>query len=571
MRRNFLKIICYCCIVCLFACSHEKDKADIIIYDAKVYTVNKEQIRAEAVAIKADTIMWVGSLAEVEKLKGDATEMIDADGQFLMPGFIEGHGHIHGLGASLTYLNLMSVKNWDEIVAMVAEAAKKAKPGEWIIGRGWHQEKWDSAPSKSFLGYPYHEDLDKVAPNNPVSLSHASGHSVMVNAKALELAGITSTTPNPSGGEIVKDKQGNILGVLEERAQTLVGNAYNDWLHQQTDDKRKADWAASIKLAEKECLENGITSFQDAGSSFEQVKWMQELAKENKLDIRHWLMVRENFSDLERNASVFRNLSKGNKHLTVRAVKVSLDGALGSYGAWLLAPYSDRAGWLGQNTFNIDSLKAIAEFCWRHELQLCVHAIGDRANRETLNLFGAQIHSDKKAIDHRWRIEHAQHVDPADIPVFKQWDIIASMQSVHCTSDGPFVPKRLGDKRAAEGAYMWKAFLDQGVVVTNGTDVPVENIDPLACYYSAVTRKMNNGVAFYPGQSMTREQAIYSYTMANAYAAFEEKIKGSIEVGKLADLVLLSNDLISCKEEEIKNTRVLMTMVGGKVKFNAEK
>ena len=571
MRTNLLTIFASCCLF-LMACSGSNTTtADTIIYNAKVYTVNAKQPTAEAVAIKNDTILLVGTMTEIEKLKGSNTEMIDAKGQFLMPGFIEGHGHIHGLGASLTYLDLMSVKNWDEIVAMVAEAAKKAKPGEWIIGRGWHQEKWDKAPAKSFIGYPYHEDLDKVAPNNPVMLSHASGHSVMVNAKSLELAGITAATPNPTGGEIVKDKQGAILGVLEERAQTLVGNAYNDWLHQQTDDKRKADWAASIKLAEQECLKNGVTSFQDAGSSFEQVKWMQELAKENKLDIRHWLMVRETNAELRKNASVFPIENEGNHHLSVKAVKVSLDGALGSYGAWLLEPYSDRAGWLGQNTFNIDSLKAISEFCWTKNLQLCVHAIGDRANRETLNLYGAQIQSDKKARDHRWRIEHAQHVDPADIPVFKQWEVIASMQSVHCTSDGPFVPKRLGDKRAAEGAYMWKAFLDQGVVVTNGTDVPVEKIDPLACYYSAVTRKMNNGVAFYPGQSMTRDQAIYSYTMANAYAAFEEKIKGSIEVGKLADLVLLSNDLISCKEEEIKNTKVLMTMVGGKVKFNAEK
>ncbi len=362
------------------------------------------------------------------------------------------------------------------------------------MGRGWHQEKWNTAPAKNYLGYPYHEELDKVSPENPVILSHASGHSLYVNAMALNLAGITSSTPNPKGGDIVKDKTGVIVGVLEETAQSLVRAAYSDWENKKSEEEQKQKWIESLHLAEQECLRFGVTSFQDAGSSFKQVEGMQELAKQNKLDIRHWLMVRETNASLRENANKFPIINEGNSHLTVKAVKVSLDGALGSYGAWMLEPYADRTGWMGQNTFNMDSLKAIADFCWKNNLQLCVHAIGDRANRETINIFSEQIKNEKSK-DHRWRVEHAQHVNPDEIPRFKEWNVIASMQSVHCTSDAPFVLKRLGADRAASGAYMWRAFMDAGVV-TNGTDVPVERINPFDCYYAAVTRNLSNGETF---------------------------------------------------------------------------
>jgi len=554
-------------VVFIFSCHNQaQDMADLVLNNAQVYTVNKGQPNAEAVAVKDGQIIFVGSNEEAKKFTGSKTEVIDCKGQFVMPGFIEGHGHIHGLGASLINLNLMHVKNWDEIVQMVAEAVKKAKPGDWIVGRGWHQEKWIPAPAKNYLGYPYHEELDKVSPNNPVMLGHASGHSVYVNAKAMELAGVTSSTPNPSGGEIVKDKNGVIVGVLAETAQGLIGKAYRDWVNQQSEEVQKAKWAESIRLAEEDCLKKGVTSFEDAGSSFQQVQWMKELADQGKLNIRHWLMVRENNAALRANAKVFPVINKGNGFLTVKAVKVSLDGALGSYGAWLLEPYTDRPGWTGENTFNIDSLKAIADFCWNNNLQLCVHAIGDRANREVINIYAGQIVKDKNK-DHRWRVEHAQHVNPAEIPRFKEWNVIAAMQGIHCTSDAPFVPKRLGDKRSEEGAYVWQSFLKAGVVVTNGTDVPVEDVDPIPCYYASVTRKLKDATEFYPVQKMTREQAIYSYTMANAYAAFQEKEKGSLEVGKLADIVVLSNNLITCNDDDIQKTKVVMTIVGGKVKY----
>ena len=566
---NFLPAVFILFLNCTSATKDAADAADLVLNNAKIYTVNKNQPEAEALAVKSGKIVFIGSNSEAKKYIGDSTEVIDVKGQFVMPGFIEGHGHIHGLGLSLTNLNLMNVKNWDEIVAMVADAAKKAKPGDWIIGRGWHQEKWNPAPAKNYLGYPYHEELDKVSPNNPVYLSHASGHSAYVNAKAMELAGITSSTKNPSGGDIVKDKNGEIVGVLAETAQGLASRAYGSWVNQQSAEAQKAKWAERMKLAEDDCLKKGVTSFQDAGSSFEEVQWMKELAQQGKLNIRHWLMVRDNNASLRSHANVFPIVNEGNGFLTVNAVKVSLDGALGSYGAWLLEPYTDRAGWVGNNTFNIDSLKAIADFCWKNSVQLCVHAIGDRANREIIDIYAAQIANDKNK-DHRWRVEHAQHVNPTEIPRFKEWNVIASMQGIHCTSDAPFVPKRLGAKRSEEGAYVWQSFLKAGVVINNGTDTPVEDQDPIANFYASVTRKLKDGTEFYPAQKMTRDQALYSYTLANAYAAFQEKDKGSLEVGKYADIVILSNNLMTCKDEEIKNTKVVTTIVGGKVKFKGQ-
>ena len=549
--------------------SDAKEAAELVLNNAKIYTVNKNQPEAEALAVKDGKIVFIGSNKDAKNYIGDKTEVIDCKGQFVMPGFIEGHGHIHGLGASLINLNLMNVKNWDEIVAMVADAVKKAKPGDWIVGRGWHQEKWNPAPAKNYLGYPYHEELDKVSPNNPVILSHASGHSVYVNAKAMELAGITSATKSPAGGEILKDNSGKIVGVFSENAQGLVGRAYYGWVNQQSKEVQKAKWAESIKLAEEDCLKKGVTSFEDAGSSFEQVQWMKELAQQNKLSIRHWLMVREDNTSLRSHVNIFPIINEGNGFLTVKAVKVSLDGALGSYGAWLLEPYTDRPSSTGENTFNIDSLKAIADFCWQNNLQLCVHAIGDRANREVINIYAEQIAKDKNK-DHRWRVEHAQHVNPLEIPRFKEWNVIASMQGIHCTSDAPFVPKRLGTKRSEEGAYVWQSFLKAGVLVNNGTDVPVEDEDPIPNFYASVTRKLKDGTEFYPAQKMTREQAMYSYTMANAIAAFQEKDKGSLEVGKYADIVILSNDLMTCKDDEIKSTKVVTTIVGGKVKYKGQ-
>jgi hypothetical protein len=568
MMRKILCLAAGCIALAVTGCKDTPagTKASLVIYNANVYTIERERPRAEAIVVDGDRILYVGSNDSAKAWIGDSTRAIDAGGKLVTPGWIEGHGHIHGMGASLVNLNLMKAKNWDEIVAMVAEAAKKAKPGDWIIGRGWHQEKWNTVPSPNHLSYPFYDTLDKVSPDNPVLLTHASGHSSYINGKAMQLAGITEKTPSPPGGDIVKDPSGKIVGVLEERAQALVYKPYEEWFTKRPEAERKADWAKSIALAEQECLRNGITSFVDAGSSFEQVAWMKELAEGGKMQIRHYVMVRSGIKDLQQNAAVFPIMNAGNHHFTVRSIKVSLDGALGSYGAWLLEPYADRKGFFGQNTFSIPELKEIAAFAWDKDLQLCVHAIGDRANRETIDIFAGQITNDRTR-DHRWRIEHAQHMNPVDIPRFKEWNIIASMQGIHCTSDAPFVPKRLGDKRSEEGAYMWRAFMDAGVLVNNGTDVPVEDIDPFANFYASVTRKGKDGKAFYPAQRMTREEALYSYTLANAIAAFEDKDKGSLVPGKLADIVIFGQDLMTVPEEKIAQTKVAMTIVGGKVLY----
>ena len=564
--RKFAFLICTVYVSFLVSCKEDGPVADTLIVNAVVYTADSSYPAAEAIAIKDGLILYVGTNDSAQMLANEKTEVIDANGQFVMPGFIEGHGHIHGLGDFLRDINLMTVANWDEALQRLDSAIKLAKPGEWIIGRGWHQEKWDKSPAANHLGYPYKSSLDSISPVNPVMLTHASGHSVYVNSKALELAGVTSETPNPDGGDIVKDPAGNIVGVLEERAMGLVRGPYRDYVMQQSDAQRKEKWSRGIELAEEECLKKGITSFVDAGSSFEQMDWMKELADNQKLKIRHWVMLRETPGNLQANGHRLPLTNAGNGFLTVKAVKVSLDGALGSYGAWLIEPYSDRVGFYGQNTFDMDTLRAISAWCWDNGLQLCVHAIGDRANRETINIFAEQIAKDKTR-NHRWRVEHAQHVHPSEIPRFAEWGIIASMQGVHCTSDAPYVPKRLGEERSRTGAYMWKAFLNAGVLVNNGTDVPVEDADPIANFYSTVTRKTKDGTAFYPDQSMTRQQALYSYTMANAIAQFEEKEKGSLTAGKYADIVMLSKNLLTCSEDEIMHAKVMMTMVGGKVKF----
>jgi len=486
-----------------------------------------------------------------------------------MPGFIEGHGHFSGLGQSLMNLNFLKSKSWAEIVAMVAEKAKTAKPGEWIVGRGWHQEKWETPLDKQVLGYPYHDALSAMSPNNPVLLRHASGHGLFANAKAMELAGVSKETPNPKGGEIVRDARGEAIGVFEERAMGIISAAYQAYRDSLSEADLKKEWLKGIELAEQECLLKGVTSFQDAGSSQQEIQWYKELAEAGKLDLRLWAMIRHQYPELKDKLGGLPIINAGNHFFTCRAIKSEVDGALGSFGAWLLRPYSDKSDFHGQNTTPIENVEAIAKLATDNDLQLCVHAIGDRANQEVLNIFEKNLNGKK---DLRWRIEHAQHLDPADIPRFAKMGAIASMQGIHCTSDAPFVVKRLGEQRACNGAYAWRALLDAGAVVSNGTDAPVEDVSPLESFYATVTRKRFAvpKIEFFPEQKLTRAEAIHSYTLACAYAAFEEQDKGSLEVGKWADLVVLSKDLLNCSDEEILQTQVMMTVVGGKVKHKGK-
>lgn len=554
----------------LASCSTEDLDVDLIIENGNVYTVDENNPVAEAIAIREGKIIAVGTNNEMEKYKSDKTEVIDAKKQFVMPGFIEGHGHFSGLGSSLQNLNFLKSKSWEEIVAMVGEKAKTLEEGEWVQGRGWHQEKWNDENETLFEGYPGHQKLSEVSPDNPVVLFHASGHGLFANRKAMEIAGISKESPDPFGGRIVRDNNGEAIGMFEERAMGPVRNAYGEYLSTLDEDELQKKWEEGIELAEEECLKKGITSFQDAGSSFKNIENYKKMAESGELDIRLWVMLRHSSEQMKGKAGGVRVVDAGNKFFTCRAIKTEVDGALGSYGAWLIEPYADKEGFVGQNTTEISEVEKIAEIALENDMQLCVHAIGDKANQEVLNVMERQFAKIEDGKSLRWRMEHAQHVDPADIPRFAEMEIIASMQGIHCTSDALFAEKRLGEKRAKEGAYAWRSFLDAGVVIANGTDAPVEDVDPIESFYASVTRKrVDNGFEFFAEQSMTRKEAIYSYTLGNAFAAFEEADKGSITEGKLADIVILSKDLAKCDDEEIMDTKVLYTIVDGKVKYQS--
>jgi predicted amidohydrolase YtcJ len=542
--------------------------ADLVLRNGKIVTVNGAAPTAQAIAVRGDKIAGLGTNADAQKWIGANTKVIDLKGQLAIPGFIEGHGHFTGIGEYRQGLDLREARTWDDIVAQVARAAKQAKPGEWIVGRGWHQSKWDHAPEPNVEGFPLHESLDKVSPDNPVLLTHASGHAAFVSAKAMDAAKLTRETANPSGGEILKDKQGNPTGLLRETAQGVVARAHNQWLDQRTPAQRAADLRKAIDLASDECVAKGITSFEDAGSSFTTVDAFKSMAEKNELKLRLWVMLGASPLDqLAANIDRCRIIGAGNNHLTVRAIKRYMDGALGSRGAWLLEPYTDKPDSVGLATSKLEDLKAVGELAIQHDFQYCIHAIGDRANREVLNLY-EQIfkeHPDRTGL--RWRIEHAQHLSAADIPRFGKLGVIAAMQGIHCTSDAPYVLLRLGPQRAEEGAYVWQKLMKTGAVVANGTDAPVEDVSPLACFYASVSRKLKDGTRFYPDQRMSRDEALKSYTWNNAYAAFEEKLKGSLEVGKLADITVLSRDIMTIPEDDIPGTDVVYTIVGGKVVF----
>ena len=553
-----------------FFCSCKKESiyADVIFINGNIYTVDSLKPSASVLAVSNHRIIGLGDNNIIDEFKNADTKIIDLENSFVMPGFIEGHGHFGGFGEGLQNLNFLHSKSWDDVIKLVEEKVKTAKPGEWIVGRGWHQEKWDEIPLNNVLGYPFHDELSAISPNNPVLLRHASGHAVFANQRAMKEAGISKESPNPLGGEIVRDLDGEAIGVFEERAMNLVSGSYQDYLKSLDPERQKKIWFEGLELAQKECLKNGITSFQDAGTKFKELQWLREWAESGNMDIRLWAMIRESYDDMDGKLNGFPWLNLGDYHFTVRAIKSEVDGALGAFGAWLLKPYADKYGFSGQNTTPLEEVDKIANLAAKHQLQFCVHAIGDRANKEVLDIFEQKIIQMNGKESPRWRMEHAQHLDTLDIPRFKKWGIIASMQGIHCTSDAPFVVKRLGVERSRTGAYPWRSLIDNGALIANGTDVPVEEIDPIACFYASVTRKRaDTGFEFFPEQRMTRKEAISSYTLWNAFAAFEENDKGSLSIGKLADMVVLSNNLLTCSDEDILNTKVLMTIVGGDIKY----
>ena len=563
---HFSVFIFFFAFIC--SCKKESIYADVIFINGNIYTVDSLKPSASVLAVSNHRIIGLGDNNIIDEFKNADTKIINLENSFVMPGFIEGHGHFGGFGEGLQNLNFLHSKSWDDVIKLVEEKVKTAKPGEWIVGRGWHQEKWDEIPLNNVLGYPFHDELSAISPNNPVLLRHASGHAVFANERAMKEAGISKESPNPLGGEIVRDLDGEAIGVFEERAMNLVSGSYQDYLKSLDPERQKKIWFEGLELAQKECLKNGITSFQDAGTKFKELQWLREWAESGNMDIRLWAMIRESYDDMDGKLNGFPWLNLGDYHFTVRAIKSEVDGALGAFGAWLLKPYADKYGFSGQNTTPLEEVDKIANLAAKHQLQFCVHAIGDRANKEVLDIFEQKISQMKSKESPRWRMEHAQHLDTLDIPRFKKWGIIASMQGIHCTSDAPFVVKRLGVERSRTGAYPWRSLIDNGALIANGTDVPVEEIDPIACFYASVTRKRaDTGFEFFPEQRMTRKEAISSYTLWNAFAAFEENDKGSLSIGKLADMVVLSNNLLTCSDEDILNTKVLMTIVGGDIKY----
>ena len=581
LMTRFFSIIFYISLV--LGCSQESQQqgnidtkqqqetvaADVVIMGGKVATVDPDLGNVEALAINGYQITAVGSNEEIFSLIGSETKIIELNGRFAMPGFIEGHGHYLGLGRSKQILDLNDVKNWNDIVSMVAVAVDKANPGDWIFGRGWHQDKWDSLPDAAVDGVPINDTLNEVSAENPVILGHASGHAAFWNDLALEIAGVTDDTPDPEGGTIVRTPDGKATGLMRETAQRLINQARREYDGRLTPEQEDSLNRERAQLAADEALKYGVTSFHDAGASFETIDFFKQLEDEGKLDIRLYAMVRRISNEMmEKALPQYKMLPEGNDFLTVRSIKRQIDGALGAHGAWLLEPYEDLPETSGLVLEKIEDIERTAEIAVKHGFQVNTHAIGDRANQETLDIYERtwnRLDVDGKQL--RWRIEHAQHIDPLDVPRFGELGVIASIQAVHGTSDGPWIPSRLGDERAEATSQPWRDLFNTNAIVTNGTDVPVERINPIASYYSSVSRTMNNGVKFYPKHVMTREEALQSYTINNAFAAFEEDIKGSLTPGKYADIVILSQDLLTVDEDKIPGITVDITIVCGKIKY----
>lgn len=556
-------------LLLLAACkSDNMTHADLILNNGTILTMDSSLPQAEALAVKDGKLLAVGTERDILLYKGPNTEMIDLDGATAMPGLIEGHGHFLMLGRQKLNIDLLDTRSYQDVLDSVAARAARTPEGHWIQGRGWHQEKWADTPA-TVLGFPTHQALSAISPEHPVYLDHASGHAILANARAMELAGITDATPDPPGGRIIRDADGKATGVFEERAENMVRAALDRWKAERDEATIEAEWMESLRLAAAECHRYGITSFHDAASTFEDINKLKKLDREGKLPIRLYLMIYEPWEAMKDRLGDYL-LIQPEGFLTVRAIKQFYDGALGSRGALLLEDYADEPGHRGQTTLDTSDYHAMVRAAIAQGFQLCTHAIGDRANREVLDMYESIFATNPAATDPRWRIEHAQHLHPDDVPRFAALGVIASMQSVHCISDAPFVPRRLGEARAANGAYLWRSLLDSGARLMEGTDVPVERIDPFANIYAAVTRKVGSGTPFYPAQAKSRKEALEAYTQHNAWGAFEEHTKGQLKTGMLADIAVFDRNLLTCPEDSIAGTRVRYTIVGGKVGYRGK-
>lgn len=561
-------------VLAALACGRAGDAeetADLVLRGGRVVTVDPRQPEAEAVAIHGDRVHFVGSDADVEALIGPETEVIDLAGRLAIPGFIEGHGHLMGLGHSRLQLDLMATASYQDLIDRVAEAVADAQPGEWIVGRGWHQSKWDPAPDPAVRGFQTHDALSAVSPDNPVLLRHASGHASFANARAMELAGVTADTPDPAGGEIIRDAAGRPTGIFVETAASLVSAAHGASREGMTTVEVEAENMKALLLAQEEAFSKGVTSFQDAGVDVETLEMYRAAIDAGELKLRVWAMVSASLPDLAEVLPAVRVVGYGQNRLTVRAIKAYSDGALGSRGAWLMDPYEDDPGNTGHNTVPLEEIERVVRLALQHDYQVGTHAIGDRANQAILDLYAAAFAAMPDAAeDARFRIEHSQILHPYDVPRFADLGVVAAMQGIHAISDGPWTPDRLGQARTLERAYRFRDLIDAGATVMNGTDTPVEDVNPIPSYYGTVVGRMNNGEVLNPDQLMTRMEGLEAYTINAAYGAHEDFSKGSITPGKLADIVVLSQDILEIPEEQILDTRVDVTVVGGEVVYTRE-
>ena len=521
-------------------------QADLILRNARVHTANPAHPLASAIAIRGARIVALD--AEATALAGPQTRVIDLAQATVIPGFIDSHAHMAGLGTQLELLDFRRTNSIAAVAAEVQREALKRHAGEWIRGANWDQTNWGGV-------FPTAAPITDAAPLNPVYLERVDGHAAWVNQKALEIAGITRATADPPGGRILRDASGNATGVLIDRAQELV--------RRHIPAATAAQIERRLARAAAECARLGLTTIHDAGISSEELAAYRALIARNELPIRIYAMIGG------RGPLWQQYLARGpeiGERLTVRSIKLMSDGALGSRGAALKEPYADDPGNRGLLMLTREEIEAVAREAVARGFQVNTHAIGDRANRTVLDAYAAVLGGHN---DHRFRIEHAQVVSLDDIPLFARYSILPSMQATHATSDLRWAEQRLGPERV-RGAYAWQRFRALGLPIPNGSDFPVEEPDPLRGFYAAVTRQDSNGFppgGWFPDQRLTRQQALTSWTLDGARAAFEEKDKGSLEPGKLADLVVLSKDILTIPPREILSTRVTMTLVGGKVVY----
>ncbi|HKR12019.1 MAG TPA: amidohydrolase [Pyrinomonadaceae bacterium] len=537
--------------------------ADIVFKNGNVYTVDPKQPRAQAIAVSKDRIVFVGSNAEAQKFVGAKTRVVDLKGGTVLPGFADAHQHLSGVGQREMTLNLEGTMSLEDFLAKVKARVDQAKAGEWVTGRGWIETHWKPPV------FPTRWDLDKVAPNNPVILGRADGHGSVANSAALKLAGVDKNTPNPFGGEISKDKQsGEPNGMLLDSAQGIV--------RRRVPATTAEDAERAVILGVKRNIELGWTQIQDAGGSYAEVELFKKLYASGAIKLRIYKAVHGPSPSATRLLNEGATIGAYDNRFTFRTIKVVSDGALGSRGAALLGPYSDSGDTSGFLTVKAEELRPMLIDALRKGIQVETHAIGDRANRFILDEYEAALKavpaSERKVADPRWRVEHAQIVNPVDIPRFAKLGIIPSMQPSHAIGDLHFAPARVGIDRL-KGSYAWETFIKSGVVVAGGSDAPVERGEPMIEFYAAVARKDQKGFSgdgWHPEEAVSRADALKMFTLWPAYAAFEEKLRGSIEAGKLADLTILSADIMTIPAPEILKTRCVMTVINGEIVFGQE-